>query len=305
MIKRKKTPFRLNKKILFIFLMLLPTFAIISFLTVYPTIKGFEFSFQNITVRNLANPSRVKNVGFENFEKIFEDPDFLKILWNTFVWIAGSVFFQLIFGLGLALLMRKPFKGRGIYAGMVFYPWALSGFAIGLLWSWLLNGQYGVINDILIRTGLVKQGIDFLSTESTAMFSVTMVNIWYGIPFFAIMSLAALQSIPNSVYEAAEIDGAGGFTKLFRITIPYIRPTLINTILLRVIWVMNFPDVIYGMTRGGPAKSTEILSVYMINKVYYGQKYSEASAIGVIIVLLLFVYTLIYLTVTKSKEIEL
>ena len=289
---KKRIALKNNKRTLFIFLMLLPTFAIISFLTIYPTIKGFEFSVQNITVRNLANPARVRNVGFKNFEKVFEDPDFFKILWNTLVWIVGSVFFQLVLGLGLALLMRKPFKGRGLYAGMVFYPWALSGFAIGLLWSWLLNGQYGVINDLLMKAGLIKDGIDFLSTESTAMFSVVMVNIWYGIPFFAIMSLAALQSIPESVYEAAEIDGAGGFTKLFRITIPYIRPTLINTILLRVIWVMNFPDVIYGMTRGGPAKSTEILSVYMINKVYYGQKYSEASAIGVIIVTLLFTYTL-------------
>jgi len=302
---KKRIALKNNKRTLFIFLMLLPTFAIISFLTIYPTIKGFEFSVQNITVRNLANPARVRNVGFKNFEKVFEDPDFFKILWNTLVWIVGSVFFQLVLGLGLALLMRKPFKGRGLYAGMVFYPWALSGFAIGLLWSWLLNGQYGVINDLLMKAGLIKDGIDFLSTESTAMFSVVMVNIWYGIPFFAIMSLAALQSIPESVYEAAEIDGAGGFTKLFRITIPYIRPTLINTILLRVIWVMNFPDVIYGMTRGGPAKSTEILSVYMINKVYYGQKYSEASAIGVIIVTLLFTYTILYLTLTKSKEIEL
>ncbi|HPE68604.1 MAG TPA: sugar ABC transporter permease [Thermotogota bacterium] len=291
-----------RKKGLFIFLMLVPTFSVIGFLTIYPTIKGFILAFQNYTVFTFG---RVRFIGWDNFAKIFSDPEFLNIVWNTVVWISVSVFFQLVLGLGLALLMRKPFKGRGIYAGLVFYPWALSGFAIGLLWSWLLNGQFGIVNDVLVRLGLIKDNIQFLSNPDTAMFSVLLVNIWYGIPFFAIMSLAALQSIPKSVYEAAQIDGAGGFKQLVSITLPYIRPTLINTILLRVIWVMNFPDVIYGMTRGGPAGSTEILSTYMINIVYYKNDFSRASAVGVLIVLFLLVYTIFYLRISGGKELEL
>ncbi|WP_254873296.1 carbohydrate ABC transporter permease [Marinitoga sp. 1138] len=229
----------------------------------------------------------------------------MDIVINTIKWIFFSVFFQLIFGFILALLMKEPFKGRGIYAGLVFYPWAISGFAIGLIWSWLLNGQFGVINDILIRTGILEEGLNFLSDPSLAMFSVILVNVWYGIPFFAIMLLAALQSIPQSLYEAAEIDGAGYFSKLFHITIPYIKPTIVNTVLLRIIWVMNFPDVIYGMTRGGPAGSTEILSVKMINVVFYESNYSKAAAHGVIIVLVLFIYTMMYLKLTSKKEFSL
>jgi multiple sugar transport system permease protein len=227
------------------------------------------------------------------------------ILWNTVIWIIVSVFFQLLLGLGLALLLRKPFKGRGLYSGLVFYPWALSGFAIGLLWSWLLNGQFGIINDILIKLNVIQEGIQFLSNPDTAMLSVLIVNIWYGIPFFAIMSLAALQSIPDSVYEAADIDGASGWAKLVKITLPYIRPTIISTVLVRSIWIMNFPDVIYGMTRGGPAKSTEILSTYMINIVYYENNYSKASAVGVIVILLLLVYTILYLRFSGQGEMEL
>ncbi|WGS65229.1 carbohydrate ABC transporter permease [Marinitoga aeolica] len=286
----------------FILFMLLPTLLLISFIILYPTISGVLLSFKNYSVFNFGN---IKWIGMENFKEIFGDIFYMDVVWNTIKWIFFSVIFQLLFGFILALLMKEPFKGRGLYAGLVFYPWAISGFAIGLIWSWLLNGQFGVINDILIKLGFIKEGFNFLSDPTLAMFSVILVNVWYGIPFFAIMILAALQSIPNSLYEAAEIDGAGYFTKLFKITIPYIKPTLINTILLRVIWVMNFPDIIYGMTRGGPAGSTEILSVKMINTVFYESNYSKAAAHGVIIVLILLIYTIMYLKLTSKKEFSL
>ncbi len=145
--------------------------------------------------------------------------------------------------------------------GIVFYPWALSGFAIGLLWSWILNGQFDVLNDILVRLHVISKPISFLSDPNFAMFSVIMINVWYGIPFFAIMLLAALQSISQELYEAAELDGADAWSKLLKITIPYIKPTVLSTVLLRIIWVMNFPDIIYGTTRGGPAEATSILPV--------------------------------------------
>ncbi len=282
--------------------MLVPVFSVVGFLSIYPTIKGFILAFQNYTVFTF---NRIRFIGWDNFEEIITDMDFLMILRNTLVWIAVSVFFQLLMGLGLALLLRKPFKGRGLYSGLVFYPWALSGFAIGLLWSWLLNGQFGIVNDVLIKLNFIEEGIQFLSNPDTAMLSVLIVNIWYGIPFFAIMCLAALQSIPDSVYEAADIDGASGWAKLVKITLPYIRPTIISTVLVRSIWIMNFPDVIYGMTRGGPAKSTEILSTYMINIVYYENDYSKASAVGVLVILLLLIYTILYLSFSKGGEVEI
>lgn len=291
-----------RKKGWFIFWMLLPVFSVIGFLSIYPTIKGIILAFQNYTVFAF---NRIKFIGWDNFEEIIMDSDFLPIVWNTIVWIGVSVFFQLILGLGLALLLRKPFKGRGIYSGLVFYPWALSGFAIGLLWSWLLNGQFGIVNDLLMKMNIIQEGIQFLSDPNTAMFSVLIVNIWYGIPFFAIMCLAALQSIPETVYEAAEIDGANPWNKLFKITLPYIKPTIVSTVLVRSIWIMNFPDVIYGMTRGGPAKSTEILSTYMINIVFYENDYSKASAVGVIVTVMLLIYTILYLKFSGNKELEI
>jgi multiple sugar transport system permease protein len=138
------------------------------------------------------------------------------------------------------------------------------------------------------------------------MVAVITVNIWYGFPFFAIMILAALQGIPQDVYESAWMDGANPINTFFKVTLPFIRPVLINTVLLRVIWVMNYPDIIYAMTRGGPAKATEILSVYMINIVFYeNNNFSKASAVGVIIISILMVFTTFTYLVTNTKRMEL
>lgn len=258
-------------------------------------------SFQRLTVFNLNRP---RFIGLDNYKSIVGDPNFGRVLLNTIIWILFSVLLQLIFGFFLALLLTKPFIGRGLYMGIVFYPWALSGFAIGLLWSWILNGQFGILNDLLIKLHFINKPISFLSDPNFAMFSVIMINVWYGIPFFAIMLLAALQSIPQELYEAAELDGADAWNKLLKITIPYIKPTVLSTVLLRIIWVMNFPDIIYGTTRGGPAGATSILPVQMINIVYYQNNFGKASALGMIITMMLLLFTIFYLSVFEKGDFE-
>ena len=279
-----------------------PVLSIVAFLVIYPTIAGVVMSFKNYTVFTFWNP---EFIGLKNYAEILKDPDFYQSLYNTLIWIVGSVSLQFVLGFILALLMWKPFKGREIYAAFVFYPWALSGFAIGLVWSWLMNGTYGVINDVLMRLHIIEYPINFLSDTKWAMISVIAINVWYGIPFFAIMILAALQSIPKSIIESAKIDGAGPMRRLFSIVIPYIKPVILSTLLLRVIWVMNFPDIIYGTTRGGPAGATEILPVYMINTVFYSNDYSKAAATGVIVLLILLVYSVVFMKVTSYEEMEL
>lgn len=281
--------------------MLLPTIVLILFVNLYPLVRGGVISFQRLTVFNLNRP---RFIGLDNYKSIVSDPNFGRVLLNTIIWILFSVLLQLIFGFFLALLLTKPFIGRGLYMGIVFYPWALSGFAIGLLWSWILNGQFGILNDLLIKLHLINKPISFLSDPNFAMFSVIMINVWYGIPFFAIMLLAALQSIPQELYEAAELDGADAWSKLLKITIPYIKPTVLSTVLLRIIWVMNFPDIIYGTTRGGPAGATSILPVQMINIVYYQNNFGKASALGMIITMMLLLFTIFYLSIFEKGDFE-
>lgn len=293
-----------NKNSNIFLIMLIPTFISIILLTYIPVLKGLIIAFQNYNLFDLSN---IHLIGFKNFQAVFDDTNFnfLRILLNTFLWVAVSLFFQFVLGFGLALLMTKPFKGRGLYSGLVFYPWALSGFAIGLIWAWMFNGQFGIINDILQKIGLIHQSVGFLSDPKYALISVIIANVWYGIPFFAIMLLAALQSVPLELYEAAEMDGAGHFKKLFHITIPYIKPTIISITLLRAIWIMNFPEIIYGMTSGGPANSTNILATQMINKIYNFYDYGQGCAIGIVIMSIMIIYTIIYLKVTSLKEFEL
>ncbi len=284
----------------FILLSLLPTLFLVCVFTYYPFIKGILMAFQNYKLFNLND---IHFVGFKNFTDAFRDPMFIGAFSNTAYWVFVSLISQFVLGLILALVLNKPFKGRGIYQGFAFYSWALSGFMIGMIWKWLYNSQIGVINDLLLKVGIINERIGFLSDPKWAMKAIIVANVWYGIAFFAIMILAALQSVPAELYDAANMDGANGFRRLINITLPFIMPTIITTTLLRAIWIFNDPTMIYGMTNGGPAGSTHILSSFMLDKVIYARDYGSASAVGVIMIILLLLYTLFYLGVTRSEKV--
>jgi multiple sugar transport system permease protein len=290
----------LKNQRLFILSGLIPALLLVAAFTYYPFLKGIVMAFQEYKLFNLKN---VHFVGFDNFTAAFKDPKFIKALQNSGYWVFFSLIFQFLFGLTLALLLKKQFKWRGVYQGFVFYSWALSGFLIGMIWKWMFNSQIGVINDLLLRLGLIEERIGFLSDPKWAMISVVIANVWYGIAFFAIMLLAALQSVPSELYEAADIDGASGVRKLLNVTLPYILPTIIATTLLRAIWIFNDPALIYGLTNGGPAGSTHILSSLMLDKIIYGGDYGGASAIGIIMIIILLLYTLFFLGVTKAEKV--
>lgn len=285
-------------------LFFLPSLVVVVVFIYIPLLRGSIMAFQNY---NLFDMSKFGFNGIDNFKAIINDKTFpfIQILFNTFVWVVVSLLLQFTLGFSLALLLRKPFKGRGLYTGLVFYTWALSGFAIGLIWAWMFNGQFGLINDVLMKMGILKNPVGFLSDKRFAMISVIITNIWYGIPFFGIMLLAALQSVPRELYESATIDGASKFVQLFRVTIPYIKSTIITTTLLRVMWIMNFPEIIYGMTNGGPANSTNILATQMITKTIKTYDYGQSAAIGVMIMGVLFVYAIIYLNTAAKSGLDI
>jgi multiple sugar transport system permease protein len=291
--------FKISKHGLFIFLCLLPAILLVTIFIYYPLSKGIVMAFQSYTLFDLSN---IQFTGFQNLKEVITDANFKQSLTNSFYWVFISLFFQVIIGFALALMLRRQFRGRGVYQAFVFFPWAMSGFLIGLIWRWMFNGQSGVINDILLKINLIDTPIPFLADPKWALASVIIANVWYGITFFGIMILAALQSIPEELYEAAKIDGANNLQQLLKITIPYIIPTISVTILLRVIWILNFPDVIYSMTNGGPAGSTNILSTYMLEKVIFDQNYGQASAIGIVIMIILIFFTIFYLLATKLNK---
>ena len=281
--------------------MLLPSIVMVCVFSYFPVLRGIPMAFQKYSTWDLRN---TPFVGLDNFRNLFGRADFSLALPNTLRWVCISLVGQFAIGFTLAMFLRKPFKGRGVYQGAVFFPWAVSGFMIGILWRWLYNGSYGVINDILIRLGFVSiaEPIGFLSDKRYAMGAVITTNIWYGIAFFAIMIQAALQGVPEELYEAAEVDGASKIQKFFNITLPFIAPVLQLTILLRCIWIFNFADLIYALTRGGPGGATEIMTSMQLNLVMFGNDYGLAASMGVVLTLVMAVFTTAYLYMTRKAR---
>lgn len=292
-----------QKNGLFVFLMLLPALALPLIFTYYPMIKGAMMAFQSY---NLMNVNNIAWNGLDNFKELFSGSGkdtFILAVWNTIKWVFISLIIQFVIGFMLALLLKNKFHGSAVYQGLIFFPWAVSGFLIGIMWRWMFNGTSGVINDILIRLGILHQPFGFLANTSSALMSVIVANIWYGIPFFTIMITAALRGVAPELYEAANVDGANVFVQFFKITIPSIKSVLLLTVLLRVIWIFNFPDLIYSMTNGGPGGSSNIITSLMMQKVQ-SLDYGSASAIGLLCILFLSLYTIVYLLFTKFADSE-
>lgn len=290
-----------RKDRIFIVLMLLPAILLVAMFIYYPFFSGIPNAFKRYSLLNLT---RTKWIGLKNFQTLFNDPNFLMTIPNTLKWVFISLFFQFTIGFMLAMFLKNKFRGRGLYQGAIFFPWAVSGFLIGILWRWLYNASYGPLNALAVMLGLtdVAHPIGFLSTVELAMPSTIVANIWYGIPFFTIMIQAALQGVPEELYEASEVDGAGKIRQFFKITVPHIYPVLITTTLLRSIWIFNFADLIYSITRGGPAGSTEIMTSYMLNLIMFQSDFGMASAVGIIIILILLAWCTLYLKVSRVEE---
>lgn len=285
-----------RKRGLFVAWCLAPALLCVAVFTYFPLLRGGVVAFQNYSLLDLTD---VHYIGFGNFRAVFDDPLFWKALQNTATWVVASLAGQFVLGFALALLLQRRFRGRGIYQGLAFLPWAMAGFLIGLIWRWMFNAEFGVVNDLLLKSGLTDHRIAFLASPGWAQLSEIVANIWYGVTFFTVMILAALQSVPRELIEAAHMDGASYRQTLQRVIVPYIKPTLVLAVLLRVIWILNFPDIIYAMTNGGPAGQTHIITTYQIDKVIGDLDYGQASAVGLIAMALLFAFTVFYLSATR------
>lgn len=280
-------------------LFLAPVLIILLLMFGYPLINSIIMAFQNY---NLMNPNNVYFIGFENFTKLFGDMDTGMIIKNSFIYTIVCVLCQFLLGMALALALKKKFRGRGVYQSIVFLPWAFSGFVVGLIYRWSFNGEYGIVNILLKELGIIEKNIAWLGTPGFSLAVVIIAMVWLGIPFFAIMILAALQSIPADVYEAADVDGCGVFRKYFQITLPYIKPTLITTVLLRTIWIFNAFELIMIITEGGPANTSQTLPAYMYSKAFGSYDFGYAAAIGVLLMIILAAFAMIYLRITKYDK---
>ena len=281
------------------YLLLAPALIIMVAVVIVPIVEAVSMSFQSY---NLTKPKKIGFIGLANYAKLFHDPLFWSSLLRTLIWVVCAVGFQFLFGFLLAQLLNKSFRGRGVARAVSMVPWVTPGVLIALMWRWLFDGNYGVINDLLLKAGVIKEKIAWLSRMDTALPATIITIIWQGIPFFALMILAGLQGIPGELYEAADIDGASGPQKLFYVTIPSLKNTIAVTTMLRIIWVANSVDVIWNMTEGGPAYASQTLSVY-VYKQASTLNMGYASAMAIMLMLLLLLVAIPYLRITfRSQE---
>ncbi len=279
------------------FLYLSPAIILIGAVMMVPLIIGVSYSFQAI---DLLRPFDSGWVGLENYAELWGDRKFWLALENTAFWTFWSITFQFLLGLGLAMLLNTQFYGKKLFQALVFLPWAVPTFLSALTWAWLFNPVIGPLPHWLAALGLLSEPYNILGDPALAMWGPITANIWFGVPFFAITLLAALQSIPGELFEAAEVDGATPWQTFTKITLPFLAPMIAITVMLRTIWIANFADLIFVMTGGGPANSTQILSTYIFTTAFRKLDFGYASTIAVALLLILLIYAVILLWLRKK-----
>jgi multiple sugar transport system permease protein len=242
----------------------------------------------------LYRPSDVPFVGLGNFARLAQDEVFWISLGNSLIWVLLAVGLQFLLGLGTALLLDESFWWRGVARALVVVPWALPSVIIGLMWTWMYDLNLGVVNDLLLRLGLIAAPVAWLARPDTALYAVILALVWQGFPFFAVMILAGLQTIPSELYEAAEIDGATRWQRLRHVILPALRQVIATALLLRIIWVANSLDVILVMTGGGPGYATHTLPLYAFLKAYSSMEFGYGAALALVLTALLLIVVTSY-----------
>ncbi len=284
----------------FPYVLIAPAIAVTVAIVLVPIVQTSFMSFMKYVI---WKPKDRGFIGFANYDAVLRDPVFWIALKNTAVWIVGVISLQLALGFAAALLLNRDFAWRGIARSLILIPWVTPSIITGLMWRLMYDGNRGVINDILVRLGILHQYQPWLADASTALPAVMVALMWQGFPFFSIMILAGLQSVPSELLEAATVDGAGTFRKFFSVTLPLIVPILLTSILLRIIWVANSLDIIYVMTGGGPGYATYTLPVFSYLKAYKALDFGYAATISLLLTLVLVVFVAGYVKrVLKTED---
>lgn len=258
--------------------MLLPSLALVAWIIGYPI-----FDLINMSVHSVNRFGRVGAfIGGANFAELNDDPIFWASFWRTIIWTVCLTGVTIVVAMPTALILSQNFFGRTVARVIILLPWAVSATMTGIIWRWILNGQYGMLNAILLDLGLVSEPVSFLATGETAFPVAIFIGILAALPLTIIIFLGAFSSLPSDLFDAARIDGAGPFNRMRYIMLPLIRPFINIAIVLNVIYAFNSFAIVWILTQGGPANSTDILVTYLYKVAFQYGKLSEASAMSLI-----------------------
>jgi len=282
------------------YLWILPSIILMSIFIIIPIGFVFRMSFSQVTKAGLVKGF----IGFENFRKVLSGAKFAMVLKNTIVWTLYVVILSTVLGFILALLLNNEFKGRKIARAIVVFPWATTLVIQASVWKFIINIDYGSLNTLLKTLGIINANINWTPTPEAFFAWEIACGIFVTIPFVCFTALSGLQSIDSSYYEAAIVDGANYWQKLFNITIPLVKPSLTVATVLNIIYVFNSFPIVWTITKGDPANRTDTLVTYLYKLAFYNGKQGEAAAVSVIGFLILLVCASVYMVSTLKKGDE-
>ena len=276
-----------------------PTVLAFCAVIVYPLISAIYLSLFSIYTPTLEG----EWVGLSNYADLLAKGEFWSSLWTNIIWTVGTLTLQIIFGVGMALILHQNMLFRALARSLILFPYFVSTVVAVLVWRWLFNDLYGILNHFVMWTGASDMPVDWLGSMPNALLSVILVGAWKYFPFVVIATLARLQTIPDSLYEAASIDGAGPVARFFDVTLPQLRDVLVVIIMLRAIWDFKEFDLIYLLTGGGPVTSTQTLPLLVYKEAFALNQMGMASAYAVMMMALMLVFMIVYIRRTTEKEL--
>jgi multiple sugar transport system permease protein len=280
---------------------MIPVWAYVLCFYVYPLVSNVKMGFQNYTVSSFYTGS-APFVGFANYTAVFRNPEFVAVVVNTVLFTIGSLAFQFSIGLALAMFFRRVFPLNGVLRSLLLVPWLLPLVVSGTVWRWMMYYDSGVINQTLLHLHLISQPIPWLVSTNMSLVSVIVVNIWVGIPFNMVILYGGLQALPEQVFEAAAIDGASGWQRFTRVTLPMLRPVILVVLTLGLIYTVKAFDVIMLVTQGGPAYSSQTLTTYAYDLSFNQLLFGQGAAVGNILILVAVVFAGVYLRAVRDQE---
>lgn len=279
------------------YVMISPALFLMLVLLIYPFCLAVYIS---LTDRILGAPGEF--VWFRNFLKLFQDPLFRQTAFNSLIYTTSTVSLKLFLGLILAQLLNQEFPYRNIVRGLILLPWIVPTSLSVLTWLWMFDSLFSIVNYMLLGIGIISLKINWLGDTFWAMVSVVIVNTWRGLPFFAVSILAGLMTIPNELYEAADIDGASWHRKYWHVTLPLLQPVIAVVVLFSTIWTFADFQIVYILTHGGPINATQIFSTMAYDVALLAGRIGEGAAISLFLFPILLVIILIMLRYLRKEQ---
>lgn len=280
------------------YIFIAPALLIIAAISLYPILYGFYISFTDWYL--LKNPDPVW-AGLDGYRRLIDDPKVWSSLLRTVYWTVGTIVLEYAIGLPLALLLNRKFALNGILTGLILLPWVTPSIVVAYTWRWLLDSNYGIVHALLNAVGLVGER-SLLSEPDRVLPTLIVISAWKGAPFMAVALLATLKSIPDELYDAASIDGAGLWQQFTGITLPLIRQvSVVVSLILGILAFYSF-DIIWVLTKGGPSDASQLIGVYLFRSFFERLEFSYAATIGVAMLGLLVVFSAAYLRLLPREK---